>query len=134
MNAKTTNTKTARNNPLLAGTVVALSAVAALALTVPTADAAGFTVAGQNVSAGAAAAPGDYLGTGVRIRAQANGASTIKGLGYAGQGATVYCWQDGPAVDPRLTISWYYHRNNATGVTGWSSWDVFRPSGEVPHC
>jgi hypothetical protein len=81
-----------------------------------------------------AAVGGDYLGTGVRIRAAANGSSAVKGLGYAGQGATVYCWQDGPSTNPNETVSWFYHRNNVTGVTGWSSWVFFRPSGDVPHC
>ncbi|NEB77630.1 hypothetical protein G3I40_20790 [Streptomyces sp. SID14478] len=119
-----------------AGAVAVLGATAALLMSAPGAGAVESAPASHSTAprTTAASAPGDYLGTGVRIRAQANGASTIKGLGYAGQGATVYCWQDGPAANPSLTISWYYHRNNATGVTGWSSWDVFRPSGEVPHC
>ncbi|MFI7386656.1 hypothetical protein [Streptomyces sp. NPDC049813] len=115
--------------------LAALGATGALLLSASVAGAAEPAPAAPAAAPRAAAsAPGDYLGTGVRIRAQANGSSTIKGLGYAGQGATVYCWQDGPTSNPNLIISWYYHRNNATGVTGWSSWDVFRPSGEVPHC
>jgi hypothetical protein len=125
---------TPRNYRSLSAAVVTLSAAAALALTVPTAGATGSAGVEAKASPRAAAAPGDYLGTGVRIRAQANGSSTVKGLGYAGQGATVYCWQDGPTSDPNQIISWFYHRNNATGVTGWSSWDVFRPSADVPHC
>ncbi|MGW3464532.1 hypothetical protein ACWDE9_35315 [Streptomyces olivaceoviridis] len=120
---------------LYAAALAVFGTTAALLLPASAAGAAeGVPAASGTAPRTAAAAPGDYLGTGVRIRAQANGSSTIKGLGYAGQGATVYCWQDGPAANPSLTISWYYHRNNATGVTGWSSWDVFRPSAEVPHC
>ncbi|MET9499630.1 hypothetical protein [Streptomyces sp. NPDC006552] len=118
-----------------AGVLAVAGATAALLLSASAAGAAGPAPAAPGTAPRAAtSAPGDYLGTGVRIRTRADGSSTVKGLGYAGQGATVYCWQDGPAANPNLTISWYYHRNNATGVTGWSSWDVFRPSGEVPHC
>ncbi|KUN27664.1 hypothetical protein AQJ11_13600 [Streptomyces corchorusii] len=129
------STRIRRRHRLYAATLAVFGATAALLLPASAAGAAeGVPAASGTAPRAVAAAPGDYLGTGVRIRAQANGSSTIKGLGYAGQGATVYCWQDGPAANPSLTISWYYHRNNATGVTGWSSWDVFRPSAEVPHC
>lgn len=129
------STRIRRRHRLYAAALAVFGATAALLLPASAAGAAeGAPAAPGTAPRAVATAPGDYLGTGVRIRAQANGSSTIKGLGYAGQGATVYCWQDGPAANPSLTISWYYHRNNATGVTGWSSWDVFRPSAEVPHC
>ncbi|MFH8880620.1 hypothetical protein [Streptomyces californicus] len=126
--------KNLRRPHVLSGSLAVLGAVAALLLPGPAASAAESTAPVSAPRAAAAAASGDYLGTGVRIRSQANGSSTVKGLGYAGQGATVYCWQDGRASDPNQIVSWFYHRNNATGVTGWSSWEVFRAHGDVPHC
>ncbi|WP_221355298.1 hypothetical protein [Streptomyces beigongshangae] len=128
------NTQT-QHRARLFGLLAVVGATGALLLSAPAAGAVEKAPPQMHAAAAQeAAAPGDYLGTGVRIRAAADGNSTVVGLGYAGQGATVYCYRNGPHTEPNKIATWYYHRNNATGVTGWSNWDVFRPSGQVPHC
>jgi hypothetical protein len=80
-----------------------------------------------------ASANGDYTASGVRIRACANTSCTTHGLGYRGQGATITCFRYGQYVEG--TSIWYYHRNQTTGVTGYSiSRYLDFTSGTVPHC
>jgi len=85
-------------------------------------------------SPAAATGTGDYNSSGVRIRSCpfTTSGCTIRGLGYPGQGVTVYCYKTGTVVngDPY----WLYHRNRTTGVTGYSSDLYINFTGTVPHC
>lgn len=66
-----------------------------------------------------------YAYSGVRIRASKTATGTVKGLGYPGQSVTVYSDSfGGDHVNCAGYIDdyWTYHRNNSTGVTGYSSW------------
>ena len=80
--------------------------------------AASIGVAGQAV-----ANPGDYTVNGARIWSGLGTGGPL-GLGYIGQGADVYCWNG----------AYNYHRNRATGVTGYSHDSVITWSGGIPHC
>ncbi|MEU0530947.1 hypothetical protein [Amycolatopsis tolypomycina] len=66
---------------------------------------------------------GDYLGSGIRIRSAPVTGST-NGLGYPGQGECTTVAQlasDG--------YYWGYHRNDTTGVIGWSRGDFLSVDG-----
>ncbi|QKW13451.1 SH3 domain-containing protein [Verrucosispora sp. NA02020] len=54
-----------------------------------------------------------FSGAGIRLRTGPSTTCTVLGLGYAGQSATLRC---GAVGDDGW--SWYYVRNNSTGVTG----------------
>jgi hypothetical protein len=85
-------------------------------------------------SPAAASVNGDYTADGVRIRAcPSTTCQPVYGLGYPGQGATIYCYKIGSVVNG--TPYWYYHRNRTTGVTGYST-DAFMNfnSGSVSAC
>jgi hypothetical protein len=85
------------------------------------------------VSPAHAAAYGDYTGTGIRIRKCATTSCTAHGLGYPGQGAYITCYRLGEYIGN--SAYWYYHRNRATGVVGYShSNHVDYASGSVPRC
>jgi uncharacterized protein YraI len=62
---------------------------------------------------------GDYADSGVRIRTGPSTSRTVLGLGYPGQGATLYCITTGTNIngDP----FWLRNRDQATGVTGYSA-------------
>lgn len=63
---------------------------------------------------------GDYTDIGIRIRrTPCTCDGRIDGLGYPGQGATIYCWQFGTNIGGNN--HWNYHTNRTTGVTGYSS-------------
>ena len=82
-----------------------------------------------------AAASGDYTGSGVRIRKcpQTTSGCAVHGLGYPGQGANITCYKLGEQTGG--TNIWYYHRNRATGVTGYShSGQISVTSGTIPRC
>jgi hypothetical protein len=75
---------------------------------------------------------GDYRGDGVRIRTGPHLYNTVLGLGYQGQGATLYCITNGSSVNGNT--QWEYNRDKATGVTGYSSDYYMNWSGSLPHC
>jgi hypothetical protein len=79
-----------------------------------------------------ASASGDYTSTGVRIRSCPSTSCTAYGLGYPGQGATIYCYKLGTIVNG--TPYWYYHRNKTTGVTGYSTDAYMSFVGSVSAC
>jgi uncharacterized protein YraI len=62
---------------------------------------------------------GDYGADGVRIRTGPSTSRTVVGLGYPGQGATLFCITTGTNIngDP----FWLRNRNKATSVTGYSA-------------
>jgi hypothetical protein len=80
-----------------------------------------------------ASAPGHYTGDGVRIRSCAHLNCRIDGLGYPGQSVTIHCYVYGDRVGS--STIWYRHRDNSTGVTGYSS-EVYLDlnSGVIYHC
>lgn len=67
----------------------------------------------------AASVSGDYAGDGVRIRTGPSTSRTVVGLGYRGQGATIYCFTRGTTVNGNPF--WVRHRNRTTSVTGYSA-------------
>jgi hypothetical protein len=80
-----------------------------------------------------AAVNGDYIDTGVRIRKCPDTACTSHGLGYPGQGAAITCYKIGQYVGN--SAYWYYHRNRATGVVGYSHSSLIDySSGAVSRC
>lgn len=97
------------SKPGLKALAVALVAVASISVVGPATQ--------------AAANPGDYTVNGARIW-RGLGTGGPLGLGYIGQGADVYCWNG----------AYNYHRNRATGVTGYSHDSVITWSGGIPHC
>ena len=66
---------------------------------------------------------GDYTVAGARIRSEPGG-GIVKGLGYPGQGADVYCYIG----------EWNRNRNRATGVSGYSHDSVITWTGGIGHC
>jgi uncharacterized protein YraI len=84
------------------------------------------------VTPAAAAVTGDYTASGVRIRSCPTTSCAILGLGYPGQHATIYCYKLGTVVNG--SPYWYYNRDNATGVTGYSSDAYVIFYGSVSHC
>ncbi|SMC66652.1 hypothetical protein SAMN05660733_00925 [Lentzea albidocapillata] len=80
---------------------------------------AGMTLTAMPASA---AVQRDYQVQGASIRASAHGDSTRVGLGYIGQGLTAYCGKFGPTgKGSTAVLYWIHHRNNRTGVTGWTA-------------
>ena len=75
---------------------------------------------------------GDYAGDGVRIRTGPSTSRTVVGLGYRGQGATLYCITRGTTINGNPW--WERHRNQTTGVTGYSADYYMRWSGSLPSC
>jgi len=75
---------------------------------------------------------GDYIGAGVNIRTGPHLNSTVVGLGYQGQGATVTCWVYGDYVNGNNL--WVWNRDNATGKSGYSSSVYVTWSGGIPAC
>ncbi|MFD9895654.1 hypothetical protein ACFWY9_40455 [Amycolatopsis sp. NPDC059027] len=65
---------------------------------------------------------GDYIGQGIRIRSVPDG-GTVKGLGYQGQG------QCSTVARKVGSYWWGYHRNDTTGVVGWSRGDYLSVDG-----
>jgi len=86
-------------------------------------------------SPASASASGHYNADGVRIRSCPFTTSNcvILGLGYPSQNVTVTCWKTGTTVNGGNI--WYYHRNRATGVVGYST-EIYITvtSGSIPHC
>jgi uncharacterized protein YraI len=83
-----------------------------------------------------AAVNGDYAASGVRIRTGPSTSRTVVGLGYRGQGATIYCFTRGTTVNGNPF--WVRHRNQTTSVTGYSA-DYYMNwagplGGSVPSC
>ena len=83
-----------------------------------------------NASTAFASAQGDYTTPGVNIRLKTGTYSTVMGSGYPGQGLTAYCevWDY-----KENSGDWFYHRNNTTGVKGYSIGKYLRVNGYVPH-
>ncbi len=79
-----------------------------------------------------ASVSGRYTASGVRIRSCPNTTCTVYGLGYPGQSVTIYCYKTGTVVNG--SPYWYYHRDNTTGVTGYSSDAYMDFNGSVSHC
>ncbi|HVD14448.1 MAG TPA: hypothetical protein VNK73_08345 [Actinomycetota bacterium] len=76
---------------------------------------------------------GDYGGSGIRIRTGPSTSRTVVGLGYRGQGATIYCITSGTSVGGNPW--WLRHRNKTTGVTGYSAdYYMTRPDASLPGC
>lgn len=83
------------------------------------------------VAAGASV-NGDYAGTGIRIRTGPHTSNTVVGLGYRGQGATIYCLAYGTSINGDNL--WLRHRNKTTGVTGYSADYYMSWGGGVNAC
>lgn len=83
-------------------------------------------------AASASAVSGDYAGSGIAIRSCQFTSCTRLGLGYPGQGATIYCFKQGTNVNGNPF--WDYHRNNSTGVTGYSADYYMNWSGTLYPC
>src|SRR4051794_5683661 len=66
----------------------------------------------------------DYDTSGVNIRSGPGTGYTSLGLGYPGQGATIYC----------QTGSWARHKNKTTGVTGYTLRSYFSFVGPISAC
>jgi hypothetical protein len=62
---------------------------------------------------------GDYTENGVRIRSNSTTSSAVLGLGYTSHTITPICYQAGTVINGNKW--WDKHRNNNTGVTGFSS-------------
>jgi hypothetical protein len=75
---------------------------------------------------------GDYISAGTNIRSGAHTTSSVNGIGYAGQGALIYCWVTGDDVSGDTT--WLYNKDQATGVIGYSAEAVMTWSGGAGHC
>ncbi|WP_018349965.1 hypothetical protein [Longispora albida] len=96
------------------------------------------TVAGSALVAtaapAAASASGRYLTDGTRIRSCSYLSCSVVGLGYKSQTLTANCYINlGSEVGG--TGRWISHKNNATGVSGWSHVsNVTWGSPGIPHC
>jgi|tagenome__1003787_1003787.scaffolds.fasta_scaffold19597350_2 hypothetical protein len=84
----------------MAGTALVATALAGAALAAPA----------------AASVSGDYASSGVRIRTCPHTNCTALGLGYPGQGSTIYCFVSGDNINGNPY--WDYNTDRATGVTG----------------
>lgn len=85
---------------------------------------AGMAVMGIGLAAPAVSAnQGDYTVNGARIWSNP-GSGTVRGLGYIGDGADVYCYVG----------EWNYNRDQRTGVTGYSHDSVITWTGGIPAC
>ena len=99
----------------------AITAVAALALALP-AQASAVTYT-------------DYQVNGALIRSAADGLSRTVGAGYIGQGATLYCGRFGRSTSGPASTFWIYHRNNRTGVQGFTAGQNIRGQiNNLPRC
>ncbi|NNJ60823.1 MAG: hypothetical protein HKP61_07715 [Dactylosporangium sp.] len=76
---------------------------------------------------------GDYTAGGVRIRTGPSTGYTAVGAGYPGQHLYDYCYVVGQTINGN--VFWDYHKNAATGVTGYSS-EYYLTSGssQYTHC
>ncbi len=79
-----------------------------------------------------AAVAGHYTADGVRIRSCPSTSCTTFGLGYPSQSAAIYCYKTGTVVN--RSPYWYYNRDNATGVVGYSSDAYMSFNGSVSRC
>ncbi|MEU6867836.1 hypothetical protein ABZ924_32155 [Streptomyces sp. NPDC046876] len=90
------------------------------------------STAAFGIGAATTAHAGDYLQDGVRIRATPYTSDTrVNGLGYKSQTITPICFTEGTTVD-----GWKYwtkHKNNNTGVVGYSSETLLAKWGST-HC
>ncbi|MFE0875973.1 hypothetical protein ACFW4X_14010 [Streptomyces smyrnaeus] len=68
------------------------------------------------------------MADGARIRTNPSTSATVVGYGYRSHDATVHC---GRVV---ANTQWYYHKNDTTGLSGWSRYDVLIPLIEVRDC
>lgn len=71
---------------------------------------------------------GRYLTDGARIHTQPSTSSTVVGYGYQTHVVTVLCRRVVAGAE------WFYHTDNATGVTGWGRYDVVVPYVAVGDC
>lgn len=83
-------------------------------------------------AAPAVAISGDYATSGVAIRKAPDTSSIRHGLGYPGQGATIYCFTTGDNVSGNPY--WDRNRNQKTGVTGYSADYYMSWTGTLYHC
>src|SRR6478735_5609077 len=67
----------------------------------------------------------DYDTSGVNLRSGPRTGYTSLGLGYPGQGATIYC---------ETASGWARHKNKTTGVTGYSKRSYFTFIGPLSVC
>jgi hypothetical protein len=75
---------------------------------------------------------GDYAASGVRIRASAP-SGTIRGLGFPGQGARLFCWVTSTTVNGNPF--WDNNQDRATGVSGFSAEGLLTPQfANIPAC
>ncbi|MEV1026467.1 SH3 domain-containing protein [Streptomyces sp. NPDC050264] len=117
------------------GLVGLFGAAVLLAATGGIATAQGATEGASSASRGATATAfsaqsesGRYLTDGARIHTQPSTTSTVVGYGYQTHVVTVIC---------RRVVAgqeWFYHTDNATGVTGWGRYDVVAPYIAVGNC
>ncbi|MCX5146551.1 hypothetical protein AB0C90_13820 [Streptomyces sp. NPDC048550] len=62
---------------------------------------------------------GDYTEDGVRIRSNSTTSASVNGLGYRNHTITPICYKSGTVINGNRW--WDRHKNNNTGVTGYSS-------------
>ncbi len=79
-----------------------------------------------------AAVAGHYTGDGIRIRSCPSTSCTAYGVGYPSHSATIYCYKTGTVING--SPYWYYHRDNTTGVVGYSADAYMSFNGSVSRC
>lgn len=81
---------------------------------------------------GLMSAPGRYLAEGVAIRPEPRFDTEPVGYGYTSHAMTLLCWTNGDFGNENNPI-WRYHRNDTTGVTGYSHAN-YTSSAPIPDC
>ncbi len=90
------------------------------------------STAAFGIGAATTAHAGDYLQDGVRLRQTPYTSDTrVNGLGYRSQTITPICFSEGTTVSGNPY--WTKHKNNNTGVIGFSSETLLAKIAN-PHC